>query len=90
MKPEEALKIIGDWISEQTEARKYFKGEIYELSEALIVLKGLIEKQIPKKLEIDGEFDLLCAGCGSVLDFKGYDGDYCPYCGQKINWEETP
>ena len=46
MKPEEALKIIGDWISEQTEARKYFKGEIYELSEALIVLKILVEESV--------------------------------------------
>ena len=29
------------------------------------------------------------ARCGSVLDFKGYDGDYCPYCGQRIDWSES-
>ena len=51
-------------------------------------VKGLEKKQEPMKLEIDGEFDLLCVGCGSVLDFKGYDGDYCPYCGQKLDWED--
>jgi len=45
-----------------------------------------MNKQDPMKLEIDGEFDLLCAGCGSVIDFKGHDGDYCPYCGQRIDW----
>ncbi len=48
-----------------------------------------LRKQEPMKLEIDGEFDLLCAGCGSVLDFKGHDGDYCPNCGQKIDWTEV-
>ena len=47
-----------------------------------------LAKGKPMKLEIDGEFELLCAGCGSVLDFKGYDGDYCPYCGQKLDWED--
>ena len=47
-----------------------------------------MKKQDPMKLEIDGKFDLLCAGCGSVLDFKGYDGDYCPNCGQRIDWED--
>ena len=51
-------------------------------------VEGLEKKQDPMKLEINGEFDLLCAWCGSVLDFKGYDGDYCPYCGQKLNWED--
>ena len=49
-------------------------------------VRETMAKGKPMKLEIDGEFDLLCAGCKSVLDFKGYDGDYCPYCGQKIDW----
>lgn len=86
MKPEEALKIIGDWISEQTEARKYFKGEIYELSEALIVLKRVVEKQVPKKVDISPYNIKFCPVCkGSVWQIK-HESKYCFRCGQKIDW----
>lgn len=44
MKPSEALKIIGDWISDETHKRKYEKATIIELSEALIVLKVVVEE----------------------------------------------
>lgn len=59
-----------------------------EFNEFATVVREAMAKGKPMKLEIDGEFDLLCAGCGSVLDFKCYDGDYCPYCGQKLDWLE--
>ena len=39
MKPEEALKLIGDWIAEETRKRKYKDEEVRKLSESLIVLK---------------------------------------------------
>lgn len=90
MKPDEALKIIGDWISEQTEARKYFKGEIYELSEALIVLKGLVEKQVAKKPNTnfygDGSIETLCPECEANIEDLGDEYSGCPYCLQKIYW----
>jgi hypothetical protein len=44
MKPDEALKIIGDWISDETKKRKYPKIDLIELSEALIVLKEIIKE----------------------------------------------
>jgi hypothetical protein len=42
---ESALKTIGDWISKETESRKYPKGELLELSESLQVLKAAIARQ---------------------------------------------
>lgn len=43
MKPDEALKIIGDWISDETKKRKYANITLIELSEALIALKNMIK-----------------------------------------------
>ncbi len=59
---------------------KYFEIAKKRISEAQYMPKQM-------KLEIDGEFDLLCAMCGSIYAL-GYDGDYCPNCGQKIDWTE--
>ena len=55
-------------------------------NEFAVEVRETLAKGKPMKLEIDGEFDLLCAGCGSVLESNGYDGDYCPNCGQAIDW----
>lgn len=43
MKPDEALKIIGDWISDETKKRKYANITLIELSEALITLKDMVK-----------------------------------------------
>ena len=42
MRADEALQIIGDWISDETKKRKYAKITLIELSEALITLKNVI------------------------------------------------
>ena len=42
---ESALKTIGDWISKETESRKYPKSELLELSESLQALKSEIARQ---------------------------------------------
>ena len=44
MRPDEALQIIGDWISDETKKRKYAKITLIELSEALITLKNVIRR----------------------------------------------
>lgn len=46
-----------------------------------------IDKQIPEKP--DGSNDG-CFGCGEFLSAFYDHPNYCPNCGQKINWEETP
>lgn len=98
MKPEEAIRNIGDWISEETQKRKYDKATVIELSHSLITLKDAVNKQIPLKpqLESDGYSDgelvydtWICPKCGEDYEIEDCD-DYkhCPNCGQKIDWSD--
>lgn len=48
--------------------------------EALGVALEALEKQIPKKAELDVE-DLICPVCGSDVEWKRY----CEECGQRID-----
>ena len=62
--------------------------------EALQFAAGRMEKEIPKKPFVlfteNGDqtqaFDV-CPNCGSP-DIDKECGDYCPKCGQKLDWEE--
>ena len=57
-----------------------------------------LEKQIPKKATLegdgyapDGTFVLdewICPCCGSRYEVDYDDYDYCPNCGQKIDWSD--
>lgn len=57
-----------------------------------------LEKQIPKKPTYEGDgyapdgtfvFDeWLCPCCGSRYEVDYDDYDYCPNCGQKIDWSD--
>lgn len=55
--------------------------------ELKIVLSNALEKQIPKKLDLDG--GVYCPCC--LHEFKeNYDTtNYCPNCGQSIDWSDT-
>lgn len=75
----ELAKIIDEWL-------EYSKiGTVEECQEAR-------EKQAQKDLEFrgDGEEQLfLCPNCGEDLwDLEGCGFDFCPYCGQNIQWDE--
>ena len=94
MKPEEALKNIGDWISNETRQRKYDKASMIELSHSLITVKDAVNKQIPLKpqLESDGYSDgelvydtWICPKCGEDYEIDFHDYKYCPECGQRID-----
>lgn len=52
--------------------------------------KEALEKQIPKKINSDNGFGGRCPVCGyyivkSIFSSKGHE--YCPECGQKLDWE---
>ena len=49
---ERALKNIGDWISRETESRKYPKSELLELSESLQALNEAIARQSATSEEV--------------------------------------
>ena len=56
------------------------------------------EKRIPKTPEIEGDgyadgqlvYDTwICPGCGKHYEIDYDDYDYCPSCGQAIDWERS-
>lgn len=54
---------------------------------ALKYAAKVVEKEIPKKRIVDNSV-YLCPSC-RVTAFRVTEYQhYCPYCGQKLNWEE--
>ena len=91
MKPEEALKNIGDWISNETRQRKYDKATVIELSDSLITLKVAVNKQVPKLAIWEGPYndakddaEAYCPNneCNYALDAE--DWSFCPKCGTSV------
>lgn len=69
----------------------YVGGETFS---DLQTVSNALEKQIPKeptKRKVGKVTEYWCFKCGAYID-NGYDmrlssrGDYCKYCGQKIDW----
>lgn len=61
------------------------------------LIASIVEKEIPKKPDfiIDGYVDghpiydrWNCPSCGTIYDIYSSDYDYCPNCGQRIDWSE--
>lgn len=72
-------------------------GGYREFTEKEIV--SAIEKQIPKKpiITIDGFFNgqpiydtWACPNCGKVNETDFEDYEYCPICGQSLDWSDHP
>ena len=74
-----------------------YGNRVVEHEENLIAIHAL-EKQIPKKPTYEGDgyapdgtfvFDeWLCPCCGKRYEVDYDDYDYCPNCGQKIDWSD--
>ena len=47
-----------------------------------------LEKQIPKKVVKDGKWSYKCPCCGSRYEIDYDEYDFCPNCGQAIDWSE--
>lgn len=65
-----------------------------------MTLKEAVEKQIPKKVEIEVIDDIdphdlkpyqfkipKCSVCGEGIGLRMYK--FCPYCGQALDWSDT-
>lgn len=75
-------------------------GEIHSqvLRDAIDVAIQALEKQIPKKPTYDGDGyapdgtfvwdEWLCPCCGERYEVDYDDYDYCPNCGQKLDWSD--
>lgn len=99
MKPEEAIREL----SEMQEGIKHhgLKGQHYwfrwirsQGKDIFTTSVEALEKQIPKKPNIkelpDAFGRLYWNVCGACDEEIESDYTYCPDCGQKINWEESP
>lgn len=64
-----------------------------DVIEALRIAAETMKKEIPKVPIADHQYELyICPNCNSAFTtFDLANEDYCPYCGQKIDWdwEET-
>ena len=67
------------------------------IENSTIIIEAL-EKQLPKKPNFEGDgyapdgtsvYDTWeCPNCGECYEVDYDDYDYCPKCGQKIDWSE--
>lgn len=75
--------IVGD------AAKGIYRKDLEALKKAVEVL----EKQIPKKPI--GGFDFanneykICCDCSAIVQDGEWRADYCPDCGQALDWSET-
>ena len=51
---------------------------------ALAIIQKTLKKQIPKKIEFDGN-KLICPNCGNGADIL-FGDKYCVECGQHLDW----
>lgn len=58
---------------------------VSEFTEALVFVDDAIDKQIPNsKANIYDDQGITCGNCDSDIDEEDYN--YCPYCGQRLDW----
>ena len=76
-----------------TKADNHDNGVTYEVSlyrdeyDAIEEAIRMLEKQAPRVPDVydDGSWD--CPGCGWTYDMDTEPFEFCPHCGQRINWE---
>lgn len=82
MTAQEAIRRIRDHNEVHSVRERNFA--VY-ITEALNMAVEALEKQIPKKLKDDGW--LYCPICGRDVLLDRFD--YCPDCGQALDWSEN-
>ena len=74
---------------------KCYRGEVEDYKQALELGVKALEKQIPKKATLEGDgysdghlvYDTwICPLCEKRYEVDYDDYDYCPNCGQKLDW----
>lgn len=60
------------------------------IEEAMETIRDVVAKQTPKKVMLSKEYPLykLCFNCHkNLFSFaNGWQYNYCPYCGQALDW----
>ena len=100
---EEAIKLLHpDTTGEGIMELQYYGGfeakekVIKAIEEACILACAALEKQIPKNPYLSGDgywngqlvYDIWdCPNCGKSYEVDYDNYDYCPECGQRIDWK---
>lgn len=87
MTDKEALKIVDESIEEGKIVQEAFDYSFF------YTVKEALEKQIPYKLEkiiVKAKRPItVCGVCYGIMDLEIRDLNYCPCCGQAIDWSEV-
>lgn len=85
MKPEEAYELIALCLDYDKDMSEH--PERYEM--ALRIAREVFHKQTAVKPKYDHRHqELGCAYCGNQVSGWEESPNYCPQCGQKIDWSE--
>lgn len=67
-----------------------YKTKIPKYYEAMELAVEVLEKQVPMKpkriIPVSGR-SYECAYCGNELEVNPLNGQYCHWCGQRLDWE---
>ena len=85
MTNKEALKIVDACIDNGKLIQEAFEFSFF------YTVKKALEKQVPHKLEkLKGKGSItVCGVCYGIMDSELRDLNYCPNCGQAIDWSEV-
>lgn len=95
---EEAKKILkGELLAVTLESnvskKEIQKKRLNEKFKALNVAIEAIEKQIPKKpiggIDFARNEYRICCECSAIAQDREWKANYCPDCGQALDWSET-
>ena len=96
MTENEAIKNLKDILDECTESEEAVCYVTYVNAPDLEMAIKALEKQIPKKPTYEGDGyapdgmfiwgEWICPCCGRRYEVDYDDYDYCPDCGQKLDW----
>ena len=93
MTESEALELFKERL---TLIKEHYAGEVKDYEEALEIGIQALEKQIPKKpiikhintSEDATEIEYTCSACGTNYVELTPCEEFCPYCGNKIDWSD--
>ncbi len=94
MTNEEAIKILQEKSLEYCEAFRFDCGNCdkCEVTIAYDMAIKVLEKQIPCNtvLETKEGYDIpVCSACGGDIYLMRGEANYCPNCGQALDWSDT-
>lgn len=83
---EEAFYAISNFIRDTLRQGEGMETLSFRTIEPIVTLKQLVDRATPKKVEYFND-ECCCAVCGCKL-FAARPVDFCPDCGQALDWRD--